>query len=466
MRSVILLVAGLLARSISAVPSQPVVQRQDGGGRMVFAHFMMGIVQSRGSSDDYDEEFGIAKAAGIDAFALNMGPDVSNTQLGHAYDSAAKVGIKVFISFDFNSGLFSTGDPAAVGDRIKAFKGHSAQLIVDNKPFVSSFIGTGLNVASVESAAGTEITFFPNWYPQDDQTGADGLFNWMGWYNDGSNNPGTVAPSVGDQAYLSAVGSKDRYMAPVAPWFSAHYGGWVPYTKNWIFQGNDLWFERWKEILTTGPRFIEIVAWNDYGESSYVGPLRARHDDDGHSGWVNDMPHGGWLEMAKPFIAAFKSGATSPTITEEKLVYWYRPMPKGIEGCTDPLGKPNGWDLMTDEVFVVALLTQAGTVTVTSGPNTKSFEAPAGASLYKVPMGVGTQKFTLTRGSTEVMSDTSLRDILNTCPCGLYNFNAYVGTVPASPADVLVDNGNIKSGGGTCEPKSSLPIRAPGSSRL
>lgn len=420
----------------------------------------MGIVGNRLSADAYDDEFTIAKAAGIDAFALNMGPDVTNTQLGYAYDSAAKVGIKVFISFDFNDGLFNINNPAAVGERIKAFKAHPAQLIVDNKPFVSTFIGIGLNVASVESAAGTEITFFPNWYPHNDQTGADGLFNWMGWYNNGENKPGLVPPSVGDEAYLNAVGSKNRYMAPVAPWFFAHYGGWVPYTKNWIFQGNDLWFERWQNILTTGPRFIEIVAWNDYGESSYVGPLRAQHVDDGHSGWVNDMPHGGWLEMAKPFIAAYKSGATSPQITEEKLVYWYRPMPKGVEGCSDPLGKPDGWDLMTDEVFVVSLLKTAGTVTITSGSNTNSFDAPAGASLHKIPMGVGTQRFALTRGNTEVMSETSQRDIINTCPCGLYNFNAYVGTVPAGREDILVDNGNIKKGGGTCEPKSSLPIRA------
>jgi hypothetical protein len=44
-----------------------------------------------------------AKAAGIDAFALNIGvDDYSTTQLQYAYESAANNDMKVFISFDFN----------------------------------------------------------------------------------------------------------------------------------------------------------------------------------------------------------------------------------------------------------------------------------------------------------------------------------------------------------------------------
>jgi hypothetical protein len=137
----------------------------------------MGIVKSRQSADAYDNEFKLAKAAGIDAFALNMGPDVDNNQLGYAYESATRNGIKVFISFDFNDGLFSIGDPGAIGNRIKAFKDNPAQLKIDNKPFVSTFAGPGLNVAAVEAAAGGDIFFLPNWYVGNDKAGTDGFFN-------------------------------------------------------------------------------------------------------------------------------------------------------------------------------------------------------------------------------------------------------------------------------------------------
>ena len=157
--------------------------------------------------------------------------------------------------------------------------------------------------------------------------------------------------------------------------------------------------------------------------------------------------------MAKPFIAAYKAGASSANdfISEDQLIYWYRPTKSSVncdatDTTMDPLptpnenyfqGRPNGYETLEDAVFVVSLLKEAGTVTASSGDNTKSFEAPAGASAWKLDMGVGQQKFSLTRSGNEVLSDTSLREVTDVCPCGIYNFNAYVGTVPAGPPDAL-----------------------------
>lgn len=152
--------------------------------------------------------------------------------------------------------------------------------------------------------------------------------------------------------------------------------------------------------------------------------------------------------MSKPFIAAYKNGDKSPDkyITEEKLIYWYRPTPRNINcDSTDTTmdgspnnssgnffrGRPNGWESLQDAVFVVSLLKSPGTIQVASGQNSQKFDAPVGASAFTVPMGVGQQKFALVRDGKTVLSDTSLKDIVNTCICGIYNFNAYVGTVPA-----------------------------------
>lgn len=41
--------------------------------RLVFAHFMIGIVGDRTQASDYDNDMLKAKALGIDAFALNIG---------------------------------------------------------------------------------------------------------------------------------------------------------------------------------------------------------------------------------------------------------------------------------------------------------------------------------------------------------------------------------------------------------
>ncbi|KAJ6151466.1 Alpha-1-3-glucanase/mutanase [Penicillium chermesinum] len=363
---------------------------------------MVGLVGDRQSSSDWDDDMINAKALGIDAFALNIGTDdFTNTQLGYAYESAASAGMSLFISFDFN--WFATDQGSTVGSIVANYAGHAAQLKVDGKPFVSSFDGDGVNIEAIRSAAGQDIFFAPNFHTEDiDFDTVDAAFNWMAWPH-----------------------------------------------KNWVFPADMLPFHRWQEILTLGPRFVEVITWNDYGESHYIGPLSSPHTDDGASKWVMDMPHDGWRDMMKPFIAAYKAGATDPSeyVTDDQLVYWYRPTPKTVDcDSTDTTmsggannstgqffeGKPNGWNQLADEVFVVALLKSAATVVVQSGSNyQQTFQAPAGISAYSVPMGIGQQKFSVTRGGQTVLSGTSLKEITDTCPCGIYNFNAYVGTLPA-----------------------------------
>ena len=89
-------------------------------------------------------------------------------------------------------------------------------------------------------------------------------------------------------------------------------------------------------------------------------------------------PHDGWLDMAKPFIAAYHAGATSVNsyITSDELIYWYRPTLRSLDcDATDTTmvsannasgnyfeGRPNGWEDMADSVFVVSMLTAPGTV--------------------------------------------------------------------------------------------------------
>ncbi|KAL4876792.1 glycosyl hydrolase family 71-domain-containing protein [Aspergillus karnatakaensis] len=475
----LLSVLAALPQLLYAAPSSAVnVARQSSDDRLVFAHFMIGIVSNRYSAADYDDDMQRAKSLGIDAFALNIGVDpYTDQQLNLAYQSAANNGMKVFISFDFN--WWGIGQGYQVGQKIAQYASLPAQLKVDGKVFVSSFAGDGLDINAMRSAAGQEIYWAPNYHPEygTNMNGVDGLLNWMAWPNDGNNKaprPGAeVTVQQGDQMYINT--GKD-YVAPVSPWFFTHFGPEVPYSKNWVFPGDLLWYDRWQEILTMGPRFIEIVTWNDYGESHYIGPLSSPHTDDGASKWVNDMPHDGWMDMSRPWIAAYKDSAPSvdPYITEDLLVYWYRPNPRELncdatDTCMVPAnngsgnyfyGRPNGWETMEDAVFVVTTLTSPATVTVNSGGNVEVFDAPAGASAFKVPMGVGSQGFSLSRDGQVIASDISLLPITETCICGLYNFNPYVGSLPATPIDSLQRDGLYSLTMGlhvsTCAPTPTL----------
>lgn len=200
------------------------------------------------------------------------------------------------------------------------------------------------------------------------------------------------------------------------------------------------------------------------------------------SKWVNDMPHNGWLDMVKPFIAAYKAGDATPDayIDTEQLIYWYRVLPKATDcDSTDTTmasannstgnyfeGRPDGYDTLADQVFVVALLKSPGTVTVNSGGTLYTFDAPAGASSLGVDFKVGPQAFSLIRDGQPVegMSATSLKEISNDCPCGLYNYNAYVGTVPPGQPDALSGPGFAAFSTAlkvACDPTPSLPANPP-----
>ncbi|KAJ7121400.1 putative alpha-1,3-glucanase/mutanase [Mycena epipterygia] len=452
----------------------------------VLTLLQIGIESDRTSSADYDADMQRAKSYGIDAFALNIGGSYNDfwACVHFAYDSAARNGMKVFISYDFN--WWTTSQGAQIGSHLAGYAALPAQLFINNAAFVSSFAGDGVDVAAMRSAAGIPIMFVPNFHPGQGNFGLiDGALNWLGWPNNGANKAPTpsanISVAAGDASYKAALAGKP-YLAPASAWFSTHYGPEVSYSKNWVFPGDLLWFTRWTDILTLGPAFVEIVTWNDYGESHYVGPLSSKHQDDGASKWVNDMPHNAWLDMAKPFIAAYKAGATSPNsfITQDQIIYWYRPTLSSLNcDATDTTsntpannasgnyfeGRPDGYQSLSDSIFVVTLLTAPGTLTVTSGGHSQVFSAPAGAAAFSVPMFVGQQSFALARGAGNVLAANSLKDVSSVCPCGIYNFNAYTGSVPANFVDPMGPDGLASLVAGlhvaTCAPSPSLPTSAP-----
>ncbi|KAF7366879.1 Carbohydrate-binding module family 24 protein [Mycena sanguinolenta] len=503
--------ATLLAFALLAAASPgpaPALAERASFARM-FCHFMIGIESDRTSSADYDADMQRAKSYGIDAFALNIvcpalllwrfvflflvcAPvdEWAFAQSIHTLtnSSAANNGMQVFISYDFN--WWNTGQGAQIGAHMAQYASLPAQLHINGAAFVSSFAGDGVDVAAMRAAAGIDIMFVPNFHPGvGDFSLIDGALNWMAWPNNGNNKApdgsGNVTVAQGDASYQQALAGKP-YLAPASAWFSTHYGPEVSYSKNWVFPSDLLWFTRWTQLLELAPPFIEIVTWNDYGESHYVGPLGSKHQDDGASKWANDMPHDTWLDMAKPFIAAYHAGATSVNsfITQDQIIYWYectvrhfllltvtpptrQPTPPANNASGNYFeGRPDGWQSMSDSVFVVTLLKSPGDLTVNSGGNTQTFKnVPAGASSFEVPMAVGQQSFALARNGVNVLAAVSLKDISSVCPCGIYNFNAYTGSIPASFVDQMGPDGLNSLVAGlhvsTCSPTPSLPTSAP-----
>ncbi|KLT44489.1 hypothetical protein CC85DRAFT_270841 [Cutaneotrichosporon oleaginosum] len=422
-----------------------VVANTASAGRPVFAHYMVGLT-SKFDQAAWEKEMTIAKSKGIDGFALNIGKDpYNNPQLTNAYSAAQAVGFKVFISVDFN--WYNAGETNEVGAQLKPYIGLPAQYMVDGQPLVSSFAGHDFDWKAASAAVGTELYAVPNWLQDGGNNiqGApglgsgsppeEGLFSWHVWPGQPTNTPiGEKLGTAADEKYRTFMGN-GTYMAGVSPWFFTHFGSEVPYPKNWMFKGETLWVDRWKDILALGDKvnMLEIVTWNDYGESHYVGPLDTPWTSDGSDLWVKGMPHDAMLDLAQPYIKAFKAGASEPTVEQEGLVYWYRPTLKDVNcDATDNTGsKPKGWEFVKDSVFVAAMTKAGGTLKVTSGNKAPvSLEAKGGVEVFEVPMGVGEQSFELTTagGSTSGKSNLTITDQCWESRLGkIYNYNFYSG---------------------------------------
>ncbi len=154
-----------------------------------------------------------ANSLGIDAFALNIGVDpYTDQQLQLAYASAANNSMKLFLSFDFN--WWHTSQVQQIGQKIAQYATLPAQLMVDDKIFVSTFAGDDMNVAALRAAVGRPIFFAPNFHPSlgTNISAVDGLLNWMAWPNNGENKAPTSTKNIsvadGDREYVSALAGK------------------------------------------------------------------------------------------------------------------------------------------------------------------------------------------------------------------------------------------------------------------
>ncbi|KAJ7364618.1 glycoside hydrolase family 71 protein [Mycena albidolilacea] len=426
-----------LALSVLATPlpsPRSTALVEGAGQKYVFAHFILGIVETYVQSD-WEADMTLAKSMGIDAFALDIGKDSYNEQqLGFAYAAAANVGFKVFISFDF--AYWTAGDTSTMSSYMKTYATQPGQFLYNNAAFVSSFVGDGYPYRTLESQSGVKLFACPSWQPGSfiNNANTDCGMSWNAAWPNVDNEPidanGTTSL---DHEYITDLGGKP-YMMPVSPWFSTHYGG-DTYNKNWIFYSDWLYQSRWEQALQLQPQFVEILTWNDFGESHYIGPLHGDNSSlyaggpTGASRWVNGMPHDAWRDVSQVYIAAFKSGASAPTVTTDELVYYYRPTPKNA-ACSDTVAsQPTGFQDDDDSVFVIAMLKSAGTVTITSGSNGPvQFQLAAGIHTVAAPMGLGTQRFALS-SSTANLSGSGGLQITNRCT--VFNFNAYVGKVSA-----------------------------------
>ncbi|KAF7302058.1 hypothetical protein MIND_00772300 [Mycena indigotica] len=398
--------------------------------KAVYAHFMVGIVENF-SVADWVGEMQTAKAIGIDGFALNCAPprvdSYTPKQLANAYAAATQVGgFTVFPSLDF--AYWNNGDTGTIIQLLQNYSSLPSQARYNGRPIISTFVGEYFDWAAVKPTV--NVFAIPNLEDPAQvnslSTSFDGAFSWYAWPTDGGNSikVGPMDTTWDDKfvTNLRNAGKGQIYMMPVSPWFSTHFN-----SKNWVFIAEQLITDRWPQVLSIKPELVELVTWNDFGESHYISDSEPTHSDDGSSVWANGYPHAGWRIITQAYIAAYKSGASAPVVNSDQLVYWYRAFPKNTVCTGDTLGPPNGINLLQDLIFVTTLVTSPATLTVTSGSFAPvTINVPAGVTTHNFTMGIGSQTFVLSRNGVQLAGGVGGMRTSNTCT--IYNFNAYVGS--------------------------------------
>ena len=392
------------------------------------------------SSQNWLDDCNKAKSAGIDGFIMNIAPNTYNLQpmLDLAYAAANQVSdFKIWLSFDYTGGSNSDGTPwhaDQVVNLINIYKVEPAQYKwIDGRPAVTTFQGCdNLNDwPSIKSQTG--IFFIPNYSclgPASgvNAPGVDGLAAWddAAWPLGASD-----ITTNGDMNYIQALNGKP-YMMPVSPWFFRNvYGG------NWLWRGDSTWFIRWNQAASLQPAIIQLLTWNDYAESHYIGPLPPPGANAIAAGvnYVDNHPHEGWLADVPYFIANYKS-TTAPT-TEERITIWYRLNPSTSGGTGNTLCNAPDRSMAQlppaqgsqDRIFINVMASAAGQVVAdVNGHVSLNANVAVGMNHFSIPFDgwPGVPTVELMRGSSMVKSVQGAR--IEAPADGIVNWNAYVAS--------------------------------------
>ncbi|POW03033.1 hypothetical protein PSTT_11390 [Puccinia striiformis] len=357
-----------------------------------FCEFQRAGLTINYTRQDWKTQISLAASHGIDAFALNVGsPDRWQVdQVNTAYDVATQITatsgqpFQLFLSLDMS--VIQTAPDVATW--VTKFAPMKSQLLVGGKAFISTFSGesnlfgasnvsTGWKAAVKAPLAALnppiEAVFVPAWSSLDPSTAVsmnpvvDGIMTWKAWPtgNETSNT------SVDSLFQADAKKNGKLYMASVSPCFYTHYSD-----KNFMFKSDDnLYLNRWQELIAMPiqPDYIQIVSWNDYGESHYIGPIAGTPP--AGTTWISGFDHQAWLDMTDYFIKWYKTGSP-PAITEDKVYYNYRPHSATAFAIRDPLGPPANVSVSTDAVYAAVFLAPDSPVKqlrITIGSDTQSF---------------------------------------------------------------------------------------------
>ncbi|GLJ79898.1 endo-1,3-alpha-glucanase family glycosylhydrolase [Microbacterium imperiale] len=357
--------------------------------------------------DNLRREVAQAKSAGIDGFTVNI-MSLSGTNweaTKNLFAAAEREGGFVVVPMIDASASVAAADPATVADRLAELYRSKAAFRAGDRMLLSSFAAERRSVDwwsriidRLKRVHGVPVTFQAVFLNASDANMsafrgiADGYGNWgvrTQWHT--ANGP--------DYAARAAALGK-TWMAPVS------VQDYRPRAGVFAESGNtDNLRASWRRAIDDGAEYVQLVTWNDYSESTQFAPS-ADHGDT-------------FLDISRPYLDWFHSG-TQPKVAQDQAFLVHRTQAVGARPslshllATPTLGGTSATP--TDEVEAVVYLTAPATLTVTVGDTATRFEAPAGRSVYTVPLRAGSVSASIDRAGSRVISLTSPYRVVGTPP--------------------------------------------------
>ncbi|KAI0754767.1 glycoside hydrolase [Daedaleopsis nitida] len=416
----------------------------------VFAHYMVG---SMGSQSQAVKDVQDAKQMGLDAFALNVqqpSADWALNAISWLFAAANDNDFKLFFSFD----MASIDQPSTFLPLFRQYQNNGAYYLHNSRPFVSTFDGGQKSFGSSSPNAGWQSQFKdvlassginPFFVPDfDDYGGAaydanffgnypvvDGVMGWESAWPQVSEGITNVSSSKDSTALSAARAAGKVYMMPLSSLQFKHIDG----GQNWYRRGELNLPLRIQQVLALQPDFVEIITWNDAGESHYIGNNwpEAIASVPAIQAYSNGYDHTSWQDVLAPFISAYKRGATTisavTSFGDFAGAFWYRPLLKD-GGCSDGLGKPSGWQ-NAEDLFNIAVLLPANTNGITmrvisGGSTIATLATKAGLNYASVGIRTGAQRVELVNSGGQIIgAGSSTMDVVSSTG-GICNFNYQV----------------------------------------
>lgn len=363
-----------------------------GASKYVWAHLIVGNTYPY-TYDDWVNDISLASANGIDGFVLNVGSDSWQPgRVADAYSAAQNNGFKMMLSFDMTAlGCWSSGDASLIQTYAKNYINHPAAAQINGKSAVTTFSGQECTFGQSDANAGwayalggmlSQIYFMPSYNNDPTALAGSNINAEVNW--------GSAWPSAGsdidtsrDEYFMGLLSPVSKsYVGTVSPLFFSHLS-----YKNFMWRGDDwLFAQRWEQLISMRNTIdqVEVISWNDFGESHYIGPI-AGGLPDGTSSYVNEaFEHTDILSLLNFYSTAFKTGSY-PAINNDQVWVMARPHP-ALASAPDPLGPPDGHTFSQDNFYAQVHLTAQADVTLCAGTACSTQSGQPGINRFSLPL--------------------------------------------------------------------------------